>query len=150
MGSKQKMTSLNISTATKVCLDANIFVSALLFGGKPDEILDFAALKQIKIIASPVIFMELRHVLTDKFGWSDNDTKQALKSLMAIVTLIEPKHKLNKIKYGPDNRILECALEGKVDYIVTGDKKHLLPLGEFEGIKIVTATEFLKIVHNSH
>ena len=143
------MNSSNTSTEIRVCLDTNILVSALLFGGKPEEILDLAARKQIKIISSPVILMELKQVLTDKFMWTDNDAKQSLKSLMTILTLVVPRHKINKIKYGPDNRILECALLAKTDYIVSGDKKHLLPLSEFEGIKIITASQLLKIVRDS-
>ena len=143
------MNSSNTSTEIRVCLDTNILVSALIFGGKPDEILDLAARKQIKIISSPVILAELQQVLIKKFKWADNDVKQSLKSIMEILTLLVPQHKINKIKYGPDNRILECALAGKVDYIVSGDKKHLLPLSEFEGIKIITVSQLLKIVRDS-
>jgi len=143
------MNSSNISTAIRVCLDTNILVSALLFGGKPEEILDLAARKQIKIISSPIILAELQQVLINKFMWTDNDAKQSLKSLMEILTLVVPQQKINKIKYGPDNRILECALAGEADCIVSGDKKHLLPLSEFERIKIVTASQLLKIVRDS-
>jgi len=143
------MNSSNISTAIRVCLDTNILVSALLFGGKPEEILDLAARKQINIISSPIILAELQQVLINKFMWTDNDAKQSLKSLMEILTLVVPQQKINKIKYGPDNRILECAVEGKADFIISGDKKHLLPLSEFKEIKIITASQLLKIVRDS-
>ena len=63
--------------------------------------------------------------------------------------LVSPTETVNGIKHGPDNRILECALAGKADYIVSGDKKHLLPLSEFEGIKIITASQLLKVVRDS-
>ena len=143
------MNSSNTSTEIRVCLDTNILVSALLFGGKPDEILDLAARKQIKIISSPVILAELQQVLIKKFKWADNDVKQSLKSLMEILTLVFPQHKINTFKYGPDNRILECAVEGKADFIISGDKKHLLPLSEYNGIKIITPSQLLKIVRDS-
>jgi len=81
--------------------------------------------------------------------WTDNDAKQSLKSLMEILTLVVPQLKINEIKYGPDNRILECAVEGKADFIISGDKKHLLPLSEFKEIKIITASQLLKIVRDS-
>ncbi|MBE0478769.1 hypothetical protein IBX65_06595 [Candidatus Aerophobetes bacterium] len=45
-----------------------------------------------------------------------------------------------------DNRILECAVEGRTQYIVPGDKRHLLPLGEYKGIKIVSPVQFLRII----
>jgi len=58
--------------------------------------------------------------------------------------LVEPKEKFNTIKDDPsDNKIIECAKEGKSDFIITNDN-HLLKLKEFEGIRIVTPKEFLK------
>jgi len=42
-----------------------------------------------------------------------------------------------------DNRFLECAVAGRADLIVTGDRKHLLPLGAFRGIPIVSPAEFI-------
>jgi len=43
-----------------------------------------------------------------------------------------------------DNRILECAVQEKVDYLVTGDAKHLQPLKEYKGIKVLSPADFLK------
>jgi len=65
--------------------------------------------------------------------------------------LAVPKRKVNVVKQDPDdNKFIEAALEGEADYIVTQDR-HLLKLKEFEGIKIVTPEEFLRILktHNS-
>ena len=45
-----------------------------------------------------------------------------------------------------DNRILECALEAQAHYLVSGDKRHLLPLKKFEGIRIVSPAEFLEFL----
>lgn len=42
-----------------------------------------------------------------------------------------------------DNRILECALAADAKFVVTGDKKHLLPLGSFQGVSIVGLADFL-------
>jgi predicted nucleic acid-binding protein len=44
-----------------------------------------------------------------------------------------------------DNRILECAIEGRVQYLISGDRKHLLPLKEYQGAKILSPAEFLKL-----
>ena len=60
--------------------------------------------------------------------------------------IVEPSVKLDIVKDDSNaNKVLECANEGKVDYIITNDG-HLLKLKEFEGIKIVTPTEFLRIL----
>jgi hypothetical protein len=45
---------------------------------------------------------------------------------------------------GSDNRVLECAVAGQVDAIVTGDRKHLLPLRRYAGIPILSPTAFLE------
>jgi len=59
---------------------------------------------------------------------------------------VAPTKKIEAVKEDPsDNKFLECAIESRADYIVTGDK-HLKRLNEFEGIKIINAREFLDIL----
>lgn len=99
---------------------------------------------QIEIILSPPILAEVREVLTKKFHRTETDARRLLKSITSISKISIPLIKLKKLEYQPDNKVLEAALEGKVDYIITGDKKHLLPLKEFKGISIITAEQFLK------
>ena len=41
-----------------------------------------------------------------------------------------------------DNKIIECALAGAATYIITGDRRHLLPLGSYQGIRILSPTDF--------
>jgi len=68
-------------------------------------------------------------------------------------TIITPENiNLEVVKNDPsDNRILEAAVEGEADYIISGDTKHLLPLQEYQGIKIITPAEFIDILgrHNA-
>ncbi|RLE06552.1 hypothetical protein DRZ78_04515, partial [Candidatus Aerophobetes bacterium] len=60
---------------------------------------------------------------------------------------VQPKTKISAIKQKEDdNRILECGVEGKAQYIISGDKRHLLPLKEYQGIKIISPAQFLKII----
>ena len=62
--------------------------------------------------------------------------------------VVEPSAKLNIIKEdSDDNKVLECAKEGKAEYIITNDN-HLLKLKEFEGIRIITPAEFFKLIKN--
>jgi len=70
--------------------------------------------------------------------------KSAIIKIIEICTLVEPSRKIDFVKEDPaDNKILECAVEANVDYIVTYDK-HLLKLKEFEGIQIVSPAKFLE------
>ena len=73
---------------------------------------------------------------------------RTIEKIVSISTIIEPTQKLDIVKEDPDdNIILECALEGNVDYIISQDN-HLLKLKEFKGIKIINPEEFLKIINS--
>ena len=84
----------------------------------------------------------------DKFSFiAEEDKQEFITHLLKVCYLIDPKTKINVIQDDPDdNIVLECAFEGKADYIISGDP-HLLKLKEFKGIKIVKPNEFLNIVH---
>lgn len=137
-----------IFTVIKVCLDSNIFISALLFDGKPEKILFMASSKEVKITVSPTIIEEVKKNLVKKFHRPEMEVRKLVKAITSISQVVVPKSKIKEVEYQPDNRILETALEGQVDYIVTGDSKHLLPLKEFKGIPIVTPNEFLILLRS--
>ncbi len=68
------------------------------------------------------------------------------EELLRVATLVVPSKKIDIIKEDPDdNKVLECAIEGNVDYIISGDR-HLLKLKEYSGIRIVWASWLLKIL----
>jgi predicted nucleic acid-binding protein len=72
-----------------------------------------------------------------------------MKKLVKVTSITYSKLKEDVIKDDPsDNKYLECAAEGKADYIISGDK-HLADLKFFRGIKIVDPALFLKSVHMS-
>ena len=128
----------------KVILDTNILISALGWRGNPKKILDLIVEGKIEIFTSESQLRELSKVLDyPKFEFT-GEQKDRLKSLILnISTIVKPVEKINVISKDPDdNMILECAVAGDVDYIVTGDPD-LLILKEFRGIKIVKAKEFL-------
>jgi len=142
---RQKTNSTNTSTVIRACLDTNVLISAVLFGGKPAEILELAAKEEISLVISPEILAEMSKVLNKKFNWPETNILKEIKAITSISIIVVPKTKIHKISDHSDNRILECAVEGQANYIVTGDKKHLLPLKEFKNIPIITPNNFLKI-----
>lgn len=146
MGLRQRMICTIIFTVIKVCLDSNIFISAFIFFGKPAKILDLAVEKKIVSITSPQIIAEVGGVLSKKFKQDEKYIKKQLKVISDVSELVIPRNKIRVLKYYPDNKILEAAQQGKVDYIVTGDSKHLLPLKEFRGIPIITPAQFLAVL----
>jgi len=130
----------------RVLLDTNVVVSALVFGGKPGHILSLLLEKKFRAIASPILFAEIEDVINKKFPLSGEDLRLFRKQTQKTFEIVNPKETISLLKDDADNRILEAAVEGKCQYIITGDKE-LLSLREFKGIKIVRVTEFLDIFY---
>lgn len=129
----------------KLVLDTNVLISALHFGGRPREVLDLARHGQVELVLSDFILGETEKILRDKLHWEDRMLSLTLSRLRQTATVVEPRHKITIIKAkDADNRILECAVAGGADCLISGDKKHILPLKEYQRIRILSPADFLK------
>lgn len=135
----------------KFVADTNVLISATFWKGDSEKIIIKAEKKEIKLILSKEIITEYSKVLNyseikNKIRNKRLEIGYTIQKIISIATIVEPKMQLNTVKEDPDdNKILECALEGKADYIVSQDA-HLLKLKEFHGIKIITPKQALKRV----
>jgi uncharacterized protein len=122
----------------RIVLDTNIYIAAVLYNGLARTIVDFITENSYIIqITSKQILEELSQKLSVKFGWPPERINLYLTRIKAMSEIVEPEVKLVVVKRDPeDNKILECALVGKADIIVTLDQD-LLNLKNFEGIAIV-------------
>lgn len=128
---------------TVVC-DTNIFISALIAGGNPGKIIDLALRKQIIIATSPELLLELSAVLRDTFHWSTRDIHDSVRFFGKLCVVIRPQKRFTIIEKDlSDNRVLECADTAHADYIISGDRKHVLPLKRFRKIPIFSPRDFL-------
>ncbi len=128
-----------------VTADTNIYVSAFEFGGVPRRFLEGAAARDFRLHISEAILEETLRVLRTKFRWTSEELYDAEKDIRSYSWLIRPMRTLEVIQADrSDNRILECAAAAKSDYIVTGDARHILPLGSFSGITILRVADFLR------
>lgn len=127
-----------------VVLDTNIVVSSVVFGGKPRDI--FSLIIEEKIIAyfSSFVLFEVTDVLRNKFDFDENKLELIEKIIKKKFVKVSPKNIPLFSKDLSDNKILAIAQEAKADYLITGDKKHLLPLKKIKKTKIVSAEEFFK------
>jgi putative PIN family toxin of toxin-antitoxin system len=139
----------------KVTADTNIFISGLNFaGGKPFQLLELARAGKISLTVSAAILAEVADVLARKFDFTPEDVAGARKWITDMARTVEPAVqleviKLEVIKEDPaDDRILECAVAAGSDYIVSGDKD-LLRLGKYDGIRILTVSDFLDVVNST-
>jgi len=129
----------------RVVLDTNVLISAILFGGKPREILEKAIHGKIRLCISEPILEELNGVLRrPKFGYSPEMIQFILTELAGISDFVTPSRRINVVLVDQkDNAILECAIEAKANYIVTGDS-HLLKLGRYQRIEVLNSVAFLQ------
>ncbi len=124
--------------------DTNVYISALNFGGTPEEVLALGRTQAIQLCISPSILKEIEGVLLWKFKWSAKRVRQALAAILEFTELVHPKETIHVITADEsDNRILECALEAKAEVLITGDD-HLQQLKTFRGISILSPREFLE------
>ena len=130
----------------RIVADTNVYVSAIVFGGTCEEILALARSGLVGINISPAIQRELRRVLRTGFQWTEPQVRAALMEVETLTSLVYPTIKLaGVVGDNDDHRILECAVAADAEFLVTGDKKDLLPLVLFREIRIVSPREFLDL-----
>jgi len=131
----------------RVVLDTNVIVSALLFGGYPERVFLAGLRGEIQLLTSRALLRELESVLHEKFKLDVRLVKDTMDLLKTLAEIVETTSQLKVIAHpDDDNRVLECAVDGNAEFIVTGDTKHILPLKVYKGIKILRPSEFAKLL----
>ena len=124
--------------------DTNVYISALNFGGAPEDVLGLGREGAVQLFISPSILREVEGVLLRKFHWSARNAREAIAAIQEFAQIVRPKAAVRVITEDEsDNRILECALEARADVVITGDR-HIRQLRTFQGISIVSPREFLE------
>lgn len=122
----------------RVVFDTNIFIAAALKGGFAEDIIEMAATTElITPLTSEEILHELSEKLTSKFHWTAKQAQFFQDRVREIAEVVEVTEKISVITRDPeDNKILECAVAGNVDLIVSADQD-LIKLKKFRTIAIV-------------
>jgi len=139
----------------RAVLDTNVVVSGVLnVGGRPRRILNGAKRGLFTLVTSEPLIQELNQVVNRADIAIAYHLPLAYRSQIAAFLAAwsignPPPLDRTAVAADPfDDRVLECALAGKADYIVSGDR-HLLALKEFRGIRIVTPREFLGVLQRA-
>lgn len=137
----------------KITTDTNVLISSTFWKGASDKIMQKVENEEVELILSRELINEFMSVLDydeikDKIKDKNLEVRRSVEKIVSISTIVEPSQRFEIVKNDPDdNKVIECAVEGNVDCIVTQDN-HLLNLKEFKGIKIVKPEEFLNILGN--
>jgi uncharacterized protein len=121
----------------RIVFDTNVYIAAALRGGFAEDIIALADKGIVTLLTSSEILSELEKKLLVKFNFSKEQVDFIINRIKKISLNIIPTKKISKIQRDPqDNKILECALYGKADLIVSSDQD-LIQLKIYEGIPIV-------------
>jgi putative PIN family toxin of toxin-antitoxin system len=137
----------------RLVLDTNIVVAALLWAGPPRRLLDRAIDDEtIALYSTPTLIDELTHTLqypkfTQRIGLYATTPAALVAQYTALVTLLSPIHVPRVIERdADDDHVIAAAVAAHAELIVTGDRRHLLPIGSHQGIAILTAQDALAVL----
>ena len=130
----------------KVVFDTNIVVSALVFpGGRADIALRRIIEEKDRLLLSKPILDELLGILAGKFSRDAEELAHVAVFLSELSVVVKPRRKFAVLADEPDNRILECAVTGGAEAVVTGDKS-ILALKNFRKVKMLSLRTYLEEV----
>ena len=135
----------------RVVCDTNVLVSAFIAAGPPSRLVEEVLAGRLALILPIAVINELERVLTEKLGFEDAQWRQVKALLLDVATEVAPRpDDMPEAMTGDrdDDVILATAVRARVDAVVSGDHRHLLPLGEHNGIRIVTPQALLAELRN--
>ncbi len=135
----------------RVVVDTNLIISGTTTSGTiPSELIESWRDDEYILVTSPQIVEEVKEVMNrpkikKRFSFTSREIDKFIENLTTKAFVTPGILEVNVIKNDPDdNKFIACAIEGSAGYIISGDKKHVLSLGDYRGIKIVTARTFLE------
>ena len=128
----------------KIVVDTNVVISGTFFGGNPRRVIEAVAENKIKACASASITEEYIEIVEELIDKKQGKLRKNLLDLfIANLEIIDPVTEIQISRDPDDDKFIECAIDAKALYIVSGDQD-LLEIGTYEGIEIITASEFCK------
>lgn len=128
----------------RLVIDTNVFISAILFDGLPEKVIDLVKKREVLLIVSPEIEAEILRKI-HQFPVTADMVEDLMFILEETVIKVAPPRRLSICRDPKDNMFLEAALEGEADFLITGDKD-LLTLKRFNGVPIVKPRQFLEAI----
>ena len=139
----------------RIVLDTNIYISNLISDkGNPAKIVRWWLEGEFDVLVSQPIIDEILRVtgyerIQKKYARVRENRLEFAALISEQAEWIEPREILNIVVDESDNRYIECAVAGNAQYIVTGDD-HLLAIGEYQGIAILTPAAFVALQETGH
>jgi putative PIN family toxin of toxin-antitoxin system len=130
--------------------DTNVLFSALGWKGRPFQCLELARTGRVEGVTCRELLDELADKLQTKASLSAELTVETIADLLTCLRVVPISGQVKAVAADPDDDVvLDCALAAAATHVVTGDRRHLLPMGSFRGIAIVTPADFLTAVEST-
>lgn len=136
----------------RVVLDTNVVISALLSAaGAPARVLELWRHQDLEVVVSEPLLAEYQRALlyervASRHRMASSAVAEVIEGFRQFAILVTPEETVSAIQEDPqDNLVLECALAGGAEYVVTGDS-HLLKLEAFRDIQILSSNAFLAVL----
>lgn len=130
-----------------VVFDTNVLFSHTSWRGNPFQCVELARAGAVEGVTCLEILNELTDKLQVKLSFTPAEALDALVDLLTFLRVVPIKRLLKAVPADPDDdKVLECAVAASATHVVTGDRRHLLPMRQYQGILIVSPAEFLAIV----
>ena len=135
---------------TRIVMDTNVLVSGTFWQGASARIIRMIEEQKLVLVLSEDILREYDKVMHyDEIRLKvlhHQERVDAVQKIMRLGQMTVRTEMIKEVMNDPDDdKFLEAAIAGNAEYIITQDKKHILPLKEFRGIKIVTPEAFLEL-----
>lgn len=127
----------------RIVIDTNVLISGIIFGGKPSKIIELLFGKKISVFASPEMVDEYKRIYGELGERYAKRTHNELNEIINSMNILPSHSHIEACRDPDDNKFIECAVDNKCIYIVSGDKD-LLVLEQYEDIGILTVSEFLE------
>jgi putative PIN family toxin of toxin-antitoxin system len=128
---------------TRAVLDTNVLISSIFWRGKPNTVVRRGINQDYDMVLSAPVLDELTGKLENKFDVPQEKTATLATLLLSHADIVDVTTDLAVVEDDPDDdKIIECAVDGNVAYIVSGDE-HLKDLEQYNGIDILSPTDFL-------
>lgn len=127
----------------RAVFDTNIWIAGLIWRGGPYRCLMLARVGAVQLVYCPAMTAELTEKLRTKFKYSEHDIRAVVYELNRIATRVDISEQLKVVLADPDDdKFIECAVVANAEIVVSEDK-HLLELGQYQNIRILSATGLL-------
>lgn len=135
----------------RAVLDTNVLISGVISTGVPHDVLVRGFEGRYQIVVSVETLTEFRETLCkypEKFHMTEEEIQREVETIRYFAEFVDPGESISAVDLDPDDdKFLEAAVAGNVDYVVSGDR-HLLDLESFRGIDIVDPRTLYEVLES--